>query len=593
MAVAVFILCVFRGGMGQMVSGLPYKDSDDAMRMLQVLDLRNDGDWYDLSQPRLNPPAGVPMHWSRLPDLPILGMLAMTEPMLGRERAMLISAYAVPALLGVAFFAAFVWAATPLTGRAGQPFSGLIGLCLLIPMFAFAGGRIDHHGWQLLLAILSAGALLRVAKGSRAPGLPMVAGCIGALGLWVGAEAIPSVAFGAAVLTLTWLRQGRPGAAALAIFGVGLMIATTLIIPIALAPGERTSSACDAFSLLSVGLGSAVALFGVGALTVELTLQPVRTAFRFGVAALIGTLLLGTLYVLFPDCVGGPYAGLSAEAALLVERVGEAQPLWTTIVNRPALAAQFASLPLLALSMALWRSTRCDADERTLWLSAALLVAASILVQFWQLRASLLANAYAGLVLCWWAASVGAKIDQTRQLLPRLLRRAGPALLVALLPGSIVLLANTLTAAEKLDEPSEPFDIRPATALLNSPAYTMDAPLLIAAPINVGASLLLLTPHQVLAAPYHRNTEGLRDIMQVFYRDEATARTAITRRHVDLLLLYPDESIASHERREDSTLFYDELLQGETPEWLESVPLDGSTRLFRVAGPASGTAIEP
>jgi len=117
--------------------------------------------------------------------------------------------------------------------------------------------------------------------------------------------------------------------------------------------------------------------------------------------------------------------------------------------------------------------------------------------------------------------------------------------------------------------------------------------LLIAAPINVGASLLLLTPHQVLAAPYHRNTEGLRDIMQVFYRDEATARTAITRRHVDLLLLYPDESIASHERREDSTLFYDELLQGETPEWLESVPLDGSTRLFRVAGPASGTAIEP
>ncbi len=585
MALVVAFLCILRGGAGQMIPDMPYKDPDDAMRMLQVLALRDGADWFDMTQPRLNPPDGVVMHWSRLPDLPILGTLALTEPVLGRDQAMVVSAVAVPVLLGVAFFIAFVWAAVALTGRDGAVFAGLIGLVLNIPLMAFQAGRIDHHGWQLLLAVIGAGALLRVAAGRPSVGASVAAGVAGALGLWVGAEAIPAVAVGAAVLTLSWLRAGQQGADHLALFGVSLAAATSLIVPAALAPGQWGSRACDSFSLLSVALGWALALFGVGAALIERVLRQPTWPRRAVAGGLLGAALIAVLYTLFPNCAGGPYAGISPEAALLVSRVSEAQPMWIDILRRPGTAAQFLSLPLLALVISTWQSVQGAGARRTLWLAATLLVAGGILLQFWQLRASFLANVYAGLVLCWWAAAVGAKIDQTPGLLPRLLRRAGPALIVLLLPGTASLLAQTLSGRPE-EPPGDPCDLQAAAAVLNRPPYSDQGPMLIAAPINVGASLLLLTPHQVLAAPYHRNTGGLKDIALVFYRDEATAKAAVDRRGVDLLLLCKDEPVATHERGKGTRLFYDQLLQGDVPDWLEPIAIDGSTRLFRVIPPS-------
>ena len=70
--------------------------------------------------------------------------------------------------------------------------------------------------------------------------------------------------------------------------------------------------------------------------------------------------------------------------------------------------------------------------------------------------------------------------------------------------------------------------------------------------------------------------------MQVLYRDEASAHAAVKRRGVDLLPLCPNEPIATHERGEGITLIYDQLLQGDTPDWLTPVPLTGAIKLFRV-----------
>ena len=48
-----------------------FPDPDDQMRLLQVRDWLAGQSWFDLTQHRLNDPAGVPMHWSRVVDLPI------------------------------------------------------------------------------------------------------------------------------------------------------------------------------------------------------------------------------------------------------------------------------------------------------------------------------------------------------------------------------------------------------------------------------------------------------------------------------------------------------------------------------------------
>ncbi|MBK5929414.1 hypothetical protein [Halochromatium salexigens] len=638
LAVLVFGLCLWRAGAAPIIEGLPFKDSDDIMRVLQVQRWLETGAWYELTQPRLNPPTGVDMHWSRLPDLPLAAVIWLSEPLLGADKAALLAAHLVPALLGVAFFAAFVWAARPFTGRAGLLFAGLVAIGLNVPLADFAAGRVDHHGWQLLLATLSAGALLRIlallgtplgardgtrfgaqqgtrlsvqlARRAPAPWLAPLAGIAGALGLWIGAEAIPPVAFGAALLALGWLRHGRRGAEQLARYGLALTLTTLALIPLALAPGARDSSACDAFSWVSVALAAAVALFGLGTIAAEHWLARGRPRHsradqrvpsghmnhsnvgpmghlkhlghaqaRLLLAIPLGLLLLGLLYMLIPHCASGPYAGLAEPSAQLVARVSEAQPLLKGLRERPATASSFIVLPLLALLLSAWRSRVSSPRARTRWLGMTLLIAGGLLLMGWQLRGAALANLYAGLALTWWAAAVGARIGETRRLLPRLLRRAGPAVVVALLP-LVVTLTVTKISDSSADSDNETCDLHAIAERLNQPPWHTQAPLLIAAPVNLGAPLLWLTPHQVLAAPYHRNNSGIEAGTQILFRDAETARKVIAQRGVDLLLVCPHDPVATYERRDGITLFYDQLLAGETPDWLVEIPHDGTARLL-------------
>src|SRR5205085_3817091 len=77
-------------------------DTDDNMRIMQVRALLHGQGWYDLRQYRLNPPYGANIHWSRLVDLPIAGLILSLRPFLGgagAERWAVAIAPMVPYLL--------------------------------------------------------------------------------------------------------------------------------------------------------------------------------------------------------------------------------------------------------------------------------------------------------------------------------------------------------------------------------------------------------------------------------------------------------------------------------------------------------------
>ena len=50
-------------------------DTDDNMRLMQVRAWMAGQDWYDLRQYRMNPAVGFDIHWSRIVDLPIAGLI--------------------------------------------------------------------------------------------------------------------------------------------------------------------------------------------------------------------------------------------------------------------------------------------------------------------------------------------------------------------------------------------------------------------------------------------------------------------------------------------------------------------------------------
>src|ERR1700712_6151339 len=60
--------------------------TDAAMRLAQIRDLINGQGWFDLFQHRLDPP-GASMHWSRIVDMPLAGLILLLRPVIGMHAA--------------------------------------------------------------------------------------------------------------------------------------------------------------------------------------------------------------------------------------------------------------------------------------------------------------------------------------------------------------------------------------------------------------------------------------------------------------------------------------------------------------------------
>ena len=105
------------------------------------------------------------------------------------------------------------------------------------------------------------------------------------------------------------------------------------------------------------------------------------------------------------------------------------------------------------------------------------------------------------------------------------------------------------------------------------------------APIDLGSHLLAFTPHQVVAAPYHRAEAGVRDTFAFFNAPIAEARIIATRRGITRLVVCP----AMIEMRGLPDAAPDSLVRlldaGTPPGWLhEETPAGAPLRVFAIAG---------
>ena len=126
----------------------------------------------------------------------------------------------------------------------------------------------------------------------------------------------------------------------------------------------------------------------------------------------------------------------------------------------------------------------------------------------------------------------------------------------------------------------------PAVSAATATAYTELAALppdRLMAPLDLGAHLLLYTPHDVVAAPYHRNQQGVRDAFRFFNDPIAEARAILETRGIGLVVLCPSmaELRGLPGRAEDS--FVNLYAEDRLPDWLQEVsPHDATLRVFAV-----------
>src|SRR6476620_7279798 len=128
-------------------------DTDDNMRIMQVRAWLHGQGWYDLRQYRLNPPFGANIHWSRLVDLPIAGIILALRPLVGgvdAERTAIAIAPMLPLLL---LLVSVSLVTRRLIDRRAYPLAFITLFYAGSATGMFMPARIDHHGWQLALLV--------------------------------------------------------------------------------------------------------------------------------------------------------------------------------------------------------------------------------------------------------------------------------------------------------------------------------------------------------------------------------------------------------------------------------------------------------
>lgn len=552
--------------------GMPLiNDTDDAMRLVEVRDFLGGQGWYDLTQYRLNAPYGASMHWSRLIDAPIALLIVVLRPLFvaGAETA---AAYAWPLLMLLGLF----WLSARLALRLAGPDGVLPGLALtafsLVTLADFPPGRFDHHSAQVLL--LLALALTSIESLER-PRQALWAGIAAAVAIAIGIESLPGVVSAMLALGLLWVLDRRH-AAALRWFGIAFAAATLACLALALPPDRWLVAACDAISGVY-----AVAAAGAGIAFVVLSLvNPDTRRSRLVAGAVAGAALVAVMVLLFPGCLRGPYAALDPWLVRnWLERIEEAQPAYVAVLGNPVYVLAIGIPALLAVAVTVFKLVTGGGEARHRWIAYCCFLGLAVLVALVQVRAARMATSLS--VPAGAALIVGARALY--------LSRGSIATALGLLAGWIgfggIGLALIIGGIVAVAAPPLPETV-PTAGCRNPDAFTALAALpaaRIMAPIDLGAHLLLFTPHAVVSAPYHRNQAGVRDTFRFFNEPVDEARRILIARGIDLVVVCPAMPELRGMPGAAADSFVRLLPEGKLPPWLTETTRPGDAlRVFSV-----------
>jgi hypothetical protein len=435
--------------------------------------------------------------------------------------------------------------------------------------------RIDHHGWQIVLALTA--ILAALDERPRRSGL--IAGAALALWMNISIEGLPFAAAVGALFAWQWLSD--PNATErLKSYLAALAIVSVLAFGLTHAPSTWASQPHDVVTLAHL-VGFTAAAAG-SAILVRPSLDKLQL--RLGALALLGLGALATMFATDPHWLQGPFASLDP---LIREfwyyGTDEGLPMWRIGPYEDAMALAQPLVGLAGVSVAVLRQR----DRRNVWfIYGSLLLAAtlaSVFVIRWATTASVLA------------------LPATALLCELALRRARSLTSVPVRVVATTASICVMTPAYAFPVSVMPQNPRFEHAVTSVKSCTEKKELdrlgvlpagLIAAPLDITPAIILLSPHKALASGHHRNREGMLDVIRLFLFSPDQGKEIIERRHADYVVFCPHapESIRYSVHGPHGLAAM--LETGRSPPWLEPVHIPGVTRLqvFRVRRDLTGPA---
>ncbi|CAN5367138.1 hypothetical protein BH10PSE13_BH10PSE13_16300 [soil metagenome] len=575
------IAAVYLSRNGPQMHFLSLGDTDDNMRYLQVRDWLQGQSWWDLRQHRMNPPVGGNIHWSRLVDLPIAGLMIGLTPFVGTVRAEQLALGIAPLipLLPLMWALAFT---TRCLSRGGVgwavaallPLSAEMGLSMYMPM------RVDHHGWQLALTAITLAGLVdrQWVRGG------IVAGVSSALSVAIGMEMMVYLAGAGALVALRWVF--RDGAARRMVPYALALAGTTAASFVLFASEANRAPVCDALSpvwtTLLVMAGALMLLLGLANLP--------RWPLRMAAGMVAGAALLLFAYLVWPQCLTGAYQLSPELQKSWLVYIREAKPITQQARNVWVPLAGLPAAGVLCAIIACWHYRR---DRERLW--AAVTVALMILfagaLLFWQIRAGPAAQLLAIPAVAWAAGAVLSAFytGPKRKRFVAFLAILPLAAIFCLYPLYPTLAPYIATAKDKAKAAADARKPKPKVKKpsANALCRTMPAlqrldqlpPAVIFTMVDLGPRILATTHHSVIAGPYHRNETAILDVHHAMDGPPERFRAIAAAHGARYLLICPGFPEGTIYQQRSPKGFYAQMIRGQVPAWLTPVTLRTSETL--------------
>ncbi len=562
---AVLLLAMSAGAIGEW----RFPDPDDAMRLMEVRDLAAGQSWWDVSQHRL---AGGDLHWSRLVDLPLAAVLLLTRPLLGQAGAETAALIAVPLLTMAAMFALVAVLTRRVAGEEPARLAVLIAPLSVPLLYQMRPLRIDHHGWQVVLAL--AALTLLVGRPSIRAGA-LLGACLAAL-VTISLEGLPIAAALTGIVALAWaFDPARRPMLLGAVWGLSL---SALLLQLATRGVQYAAPMCDALTpdwLLVLGVGAS------GASAASLTGRA-PLALRLAALALVGAVAVAVLLYTAPECVGGPFAQLDPlTRRMWYENTDEGLPLWRQ--SSLVWAGLTIGLPvtgMIGTVLALWSS---PVAMRMRWMLVGAALLAAFVLAILVMRAGATANAFAIPGAAWALDHMLRRARRIEGVGVRMVATAGA--LVTICPGLIVLAVAGFPQTEAVRAGQQ----RPASGVqcergLDARAIgTALPPSRIFAPLDLTPDILVATPHRGIASGHHRNHASMHDVIAAFTGTSDNAHRILRGYGARYLVVCPGLNEPELYREESPHGFWAQLEDGARFDWLEPVEIANSpVRVWRI-----------
>lgn len=567
LAVCAVLILVTRS---QIMSGIGW-DPDDQLRIVQLRDWLGGQSWFDTTQYRIGEPDSQPMHWPRWIELPLALVILSLTPIFGAAIAETSAMVIVPLLtLGVA-----MWLVMKITEQLFDRPIAILAAALTataVPVVAqIRPMRVDHHGWQIVLALTALWTLFWPAR--RTGGIALGA----ALALWlsISLEGLPISAAFIVLLVWRWVVQTEEGVRLFWTL-LSFLIASFILYLGAQGGFDTAINYCDALSpahLLACTVGAAIMLPSIKYLPTNLWL-------RVGSLAVAGMAALAVVYSLAPQCMGGAFNTMDPIVReYWLVNVLEGLPIWYQ--NGKTMVTLLGGSIIVGLGSLIYivRVRPAGIDRSQLFVLGYAFLWALILSLFVQ-RATAVAAAFALPFMAWAVhqAFLGARAIQRP--LWRILATASVVFLI--LPGPLAIAMFNSVSGEQAPSEANPeiLSCRNDESLARLNALPRSN---ILAPFDFGPRILLLTPHAVLATSHHRNDGAMANQISIFTSAPDVARGLMDDHNIEYIIACDGEAELALYADKHPEGLWGQLDTGRKPDWLQAVHLrDSDLKLWRV-----------